>query len=69
MAKPNAAEPEPKKLCGGIAEPPRNPPNPPLSKGGEGGFLEFVANLRFNFVVASYFVSTLHSSVFACLAL
>jgi hypothetical protein len=24
---------------------PRNPPNPPLSKGGQGGFLELVANL------------------------
>jgi hypothetical protein len=46
--KPNPAEPQPKILACGIAEPSRNPPNPLLTKGGEGGFLKFVANLRAN---------------------
>jgi hypothetical protein len=35
MAKPNVAEPEPKRLCGGIAEPAEIPPTPSLAKGGE----------------------------------
>jgi hypothetical protein len=48
MTMPNPDEPEPKRLCDSVAEPSRNPPNPPLSKGGEGGFLESVANLRTN---------------------
>jgi hypothetical protein len=29
-----------------LDESPENPPNPPLSKGGEGGFLEFGPELR-----------------------
>jgi len=36
--KLNPAEPEPKRLCGGIAEPSRNPPNPPGQRGARGDF-------------------------------
>jgi hypothetical protein len=33
---------------------PGNPPNPPLSKGGEGGFLKFLANLGANSSLRDY---------------
>jgi hypothetical protein len=36
--KLNPAEPEPKRLCGGMAEPSRNPPNPPGQRGARGDF-------------------------------
>ena len=43
---PNPAEPDPNGRCCDMDEFPANPPNPPLSKGGQGGFLKFGANLR-----------------------
>src|SRR3989304_2627076 len=43
---PNPAAPEPKKARCGMDEFPANPPNPPLSKGGQGGFPKLGANLR-----------------------
>jgi hypothetical protein len=65
--RPNPPAPEPKRLCGSIAEPFRNPPNPPLSKGGEGGFLEFVANLGANpFLKAYAFSATLRGKSGPC---
>ena len=42
---PNPAEPEPNGTCCDMDEFLTNPPNPPLSKGGEGGFVKFGANL------------------------
>jgi hypothetical protein len=46
--RPNPAKPEPKRLCCRMDELPGNPPNPPLSTGGEGGFLKFLATLGAN---------------------
>jgi hypothetical protein len=43
---PKPGEPEPDSACWGMDEFPANPPNPPLSKGGQGGFLKFGGNLR-----------------------
>jgi hypothetical protein len=42
---PNPAKPEPKGLCCHMDE---FPGNPPPVKGGEGGFLKFLANLGAN---------------------
>jgi hypothetical protein len=43
--EPNPAKLEPKGYVAVLMNSPGIPPNPPLSKGGEGGFLKFLANL------------------------